>query len=88
MVSSEVRAKLAITQRQLALLLGVHELTISKWERGKAKPTAYQQALMTLFALAADRVPGVGQRAMLEAEARGSAAALYVLLRAVYEDEE
>jgi transcriptional regulator with XRE-family HTH domain len=79
---------LDVSQRQLALLLGVHELTVSKWERGKAAPTTYQQALLMAFVVAAARVKGVGGAAMVEAEVRGVAAALYVLLRAAYEDME
>lgn len=36
-------------------LLGVHPMTISKWERGTLAPNHYQSALMQEFAKAADK---------------------------------
>jgi transcriptional regulator with XRE-family HTH domain len=36
-----LREVLGITQQQLALMLGVHPMTVSRWERGSAAPTAY-----------------------------------------------
>ena len=33
-----LRVRLGLTQRQLALILGTHIVTVSKWERGKNRP--------------------------------------------------
>lgn len=33
-----IRVRLGLTQRQLALILGTHIVTVSKWERGKNRP--------------------------------------------------
>lgn len=42
MNATEIRAlrgELRLTQHGLAALLGVHPITVSKWERGRASPT-------------------------------------------------
>jgi transcriptional regulator with XRE-family HTH domain len=44
-----VRELLNLNQVQLAQLLGVHPITVSKWERNEALPTAYQSALLNHF---------------------------------------
>jgi hypothetical protein len=36
-----LREVLGLTQQQLALMLGVHPMTVSRWERGSALPTGY-----------------------------------------------
>lgn len=41
-----VREDLGLSQAQLAALIGVHDQTVSKWERGILEPTSYQQALL------------------------------------------
>ena len=35
----EIRKKLGITQQELAYQLGVGVITVSRWERGSAKPS-------------------------------------------------
>ncbi len=40
------RKSLGIIQPELAILIGVHPLTVSKWERGLLEPNTYQQALL------------------------------------------
>lgn len=45
-----LRTALGLSQVQFAQLFGVHFMTVSKWERGLAPPSAYQVALMTQFA--------------------------------------
>ena len=40
-----LRARLGLTQTELAYLFGVHVITVSKWERGKALPSAWQEQL-------------------------------------------
>ena len=39
----EIRKALGMTQVQFAKHIGVHPLTISKWERGLFKPTNFIQ---------------------------------------------
>ena len=46
-----MRESLGLTQADFASLLGVHSMTVSKWERGVTEPTPYQQALINEFAL-------------------------------------
>jgi DNA-binding transcriptional regulator YiaG len=43
---SHVRTTLNLTQTDLAQLLGVHTITVSKWERDVSAPTPYQRALL------------------------------------------
>ncbi len=55
-----VRAHLGETQVQLARRLGVHEITLSRWETGKSRiPAAVAQLLQLL---AAARRPRKGRR--------------------------
>jgi putative transcriptional regulator len=51
----QVRERLRLTQAQFGQLLGVHPMTVSKWERGVAQPTPYQQALIQQFTVASAR---------------------------------
>ena len=59
------RESLSLSQVQFAQLLGVHPITVSKWERDVSPPTAYQEALFQQFQLAAkdkevrDKLEGV-----------------------------
>ncbi|MDF9828543.1 putative transcriptional regulator [Ereboglobus sp. PH5-10] len=50
---ASLRKKLGINQVELAQLIGVHPITISKWERGESAPSAYQHALLQEFGTAA-----------------------------------
>ena len=42
----ETRRALGLSQAEFASLLGVHSMTVSKWERGEAVPSAHQVALI------------------------------------------
>jgi putative transcriptional regulator len=42
-----------LNQVQFAQLLGIHPITVSKWERGESNPTAYQATLLEHFRTAA-----------------------------------
>ena len=44
-----VRKSLGLTQTDFARLFDAHVMTISKWERGVAMPSAYQVSLMEQF---------------------------------------
>lgn len=48
-----IRELLGLNQLQFAQLLGVHPITVSKWERGIAAPTDYQTAFLSQFQIAA-----------------------------------
>lgn len=55
------RRALSLTQAQAGLLLGVHKITVSKWERGVVKPGRQSLSLVEAFVGVADRRPGLGQ---------------------------
>jgi DNA-binding transcriptional regulator YiaG len=48
-----IREALGLSQLQFAQLLGVHPITVSKWERDIAVPTDYQAAFLSQFQAAA-----------------------------------
>jgi molybdopterin-binding protein len=49
------RNRLALSQQQFADLLGVHPMTISKWERGVLEPNEHQRGLLRALSEAAER---------------------------------
>ena len=52
MTAAEIKAlreDLNLNQVEFAQLAGVHPITVSKWERNAAEPTAYQNALFGQF---------------------------------------
>lgn len=80
-----VRAALRMTQRDLAILLGVHDLTVSRWERGVLRPTRHQATLLRAACGAVHNRPEIGAivtRARVDA---GVAVALHHLLCAAFE---
>jgi transcriptional regulator with XRE-family HTH domain len=79
-----IRLGLALTQDEMAQLMGVHKITISKWERLVAKPSAYHQEFYDAFRRALSRVPGLGQAIPLILYNSGVTQALYVLLESAY----
>lgn len=48
-----LRESLGLSQSQFAQLMGVHPMTVSKWEREAASPTDYQAAFLSQFQAAA-----------------------------------
>lgn len=52
---AKLRKRLGLAQPQFAQLLGVHAITVSRWERGdqRVSPSPYQVALMAEFEKAA-----------------------------------
>lgn len=42
----KLRKKLAFTQKQLAQKLGVHVITVTRWETGSSEPSALAKALL------------------------------------------
>lgn len=74
-----MRFMLGLSQPQLAEILGVHLMTVSKWERGKTQPGKYESRLMREFQIAGEK-----HKFRLRSELRyfTGVDALYVLLRA------
>lgn len=83
-----VRQRLKFTQAQFAHLLGVHALTVSKWERGLLAPNPHQEAYIRTFGEATRKKPDIGLFAAGALVGAGITAALFLLLKAVYEKEE
>lgn len=76
----EIRKRLGLTQETLALLLGVHPITVSCWERGKSSPNPWCAGLMEQFATIPDP-EAVGRLAQARLVTDGLARALYELLK-------
>ena len=55
---SRLRQRLGLSQSDFADLLGVHAMTVSKWERGVAKPSVHQQRVLKALARAPEREKG------------------------------
>lgn len=88
MTSAEVlavRTQLGLSQVQLAQLLGVHPLTISKWERGVSTPTPHQAALLQSFRKAGMRTKQIGDEVSNLLVTAGVAVALWALLSAAFD---
>ncbi len=61
------RKRLGLTQGQLAMVLGVHQVTVSKWEHGLLEPNAWQLQFLTLL----ERLDTMWGPALGEAADRG-----------------
>jgi len=48
-----IRLLLGLNQVQFAQLMGVHPITVSKWEGGITSPTDYQVAFLSQYRVAA-----------------------------------
>jgi molybdopterin-binding protein len=55
---ARLRQRLGLSQSAFAQLLGVHAMTVSKWERGVLKPSAHQQRVLKALARAPEREKG------------------------------
>jgi putative transcriptional regulator len=82
----DLREALGLTQTHMGELLGVHGLTVSKWERGKLVPSPHHVALMISFHRAHRRDPDIGRVVVGALLAAGVAAALYTLLKPAFEE--
>ncbi len=76
----KVREALKLTQAQFASLLGVHAITVSRWESALLSPTPYQMGLMEKFAEAARHKESKDDIATILVTA-GVVAALFLLLK-------
>ena len=82
-----IRSQLGLSQVQLAQLLGVHPLTVSKWERGVLGPTPHQGALLQSFAKASQAKEQIGTEVSHLLVTAGVAVALFALLSAAFGKE-
>ena len=82
---AQVRKDLGMTQAQLGQLMGVHPLTVSKWERGILKPSPHQQALLTSFRKARENQPDIGDVVVGLLVGAGVALAIYAVLKAAFD---
>jgi molybdopterin-binding protein len=57
---ASIRHRLALTQARLAEVLGVHAMTVSKWERGVLQPTARQREMLRALEAVAGGRPASG----------------------------
>ncbi len=83
---SDLRRSLGLGQNEFGQLLGVHGMTVSRWERGEYPPSTHQVVLMDAF-----------RKAAREREARetvgkvlvgaGIIAALLLLLKAAQKED-
>lgn len=81
----KLRERLGLSQVQLAQLLGVHPLTVSKWERGLLAPSPHQNALLDSFLKARSANNTIGEEVGNLLLTAGVAFALYALLEAAFE---
>lgn len=77
---AHTRALLGLTQAELGQLLGVHAMTISKWERTGASPSLWQLTILEDARWAVSEDPSTGPRVRVGL-ARSVGAGLYELLR-------
>lgn len=79
-----IRQRLGWSQGQLAQVLGVHPLTISRWERGHGAPSPHDAALLGSFGSAAAKQDDIGDQVGALLLSAGVAVALYALLAAAF----
>ena len=84
-VIRRIRDGLGLTQGQLAELLGVHPLTVSKWERGLLEPGPHHEALLRSFRKAGGQ-EDLGETIGELLVTAGVAVALFALLKAVFDE--
>jgi len=58
-----LRARLDLSQKELGALLGVHVMTVSKWERGVLEPSEHQRRVLRALDDAAESGLRAGPRA-------------------------
>lgn len=85
----EVRAGLGLSQLDLGRILGVHDQTIWRWEKGRFSPTVFQKALLlvcreALRSPAAAVVKNQVATALQEEDAMAPARAVYAVLHAQF----
>jgi transcriptional regulator with XRE-family HTH domain len=69
---ASTRREAGLTQAQLALMLGVHVMTVSKWERGTSDPAPYNVQQLRLLADGLQQAPASARARMHDALAMGA----------------
>jgi transcriptional regulator with XRE-family HTH domain len=85
MTGSEIRSirrLLGLNQAQFGQLMGVHAITVSKWESGVTSPTPYQEAFLNQYRVAAAKDEAVRDALKGVLIAAGVIAAVMLLLSA------
>lgn len=91
MLGSEIRSvrdSLRLTQAQFAALLGVHAVTVCRWEVGTQSPTSYQAGLIQQFGIAAKRRRAADEIATVLVSAGAIAGLLFLLQWALEKEDE
>ena len=79
-----IRAALRMTQAEFARVLNIHQMTISRWERGVLIPGAREAAILEgLKQLPPEHLPDLGRRMQSALVLRGELAAYGELIAAV-----
>lgn len=76
---ARLRERLGLSQSECAAVLGVHAMTVSKWERGVARPNEHQRLLLRALGVAAEaglRAPTGSRRGWSPVAFLGEALAL------------
>lgn len=76
------RRALDLSQDLFAQLLGVHEMTVSKWERGLLEPGEWHKDLLEEMCAACSSDPSTGLRVFVALRGGSPAHALYEALHA------
>ena len=76
-----IRDKLGLSQALFAQVLGVHPVTVSKWERGDASPDSYRAILLEAAELSLQYDSNLGPKLRALLAFGHTAAALCALLR-------
>lgn len=74
-ISVEAREKLHLSQQELGRLLGLHEMTISRWERGTITPDGRALSILeNILKLPDDKVEALSAGIHRDLRAQGLAA--------------
>lgn len=76
----EIRDRLGMTQSELANVLGVHSMSISKWELGKNPIPVYHASILDVFSMAVKRNPEIGEEVKVFIYSDGQVYALYKIM--------
>lgn len=75
-----IRARLGLTQEQFSVLMGVHYITVARWETHVASPTAWASDILAALMRAPDPDPKVIRAALDTSPAHALAHALAYLV--------
>lgn len=81
---TRIRNGLGLTQGKFADLVGAHYMTVSRWERGIARPTPYVLAVIQVFGEAVDKGKQAAFTVRSVYEGSGAMRALYAAMQLVY----